>query len=458
MTRLLLAWTTAAALALAGAAVASAQDACRSGASTLADQRALAALRGAIDQACPCATFDGSAGRTRSAYRRCARAVVAPALAAGELRAQCRSVAMRDYLDTTCGDPGKVACGRVSARSTSRPVSCRITTADRCTSRASWTETACPAQTHCSDVVEWTAGTCVDPRAPGPFAVGVREATFTKPSVETGEPRALDTVVWYPAPPGTGSVDPSLRGIVDAPVAASDAPYPVVVFSHGMCGSPRQSLFLTPLLASQGFVVVAPSHPGNTTADVPYCLTSESLLSSFRERPYDVEFVLDQVLAASADPSSPLFGALDATRIAMTGHSFGGLTTYLVEDIDPRIKAAVAMAPAIVQQPAFAVPSLTMLGQEDGVLPVEPMRAAWQASAPPKHLVEIENAGHYAFSDFCRAGSDCRPPATLTSAEAHDHVLRWVQPFLERYLNGDATFAPFFRSAEPGVAVVSQLE
>ncbi|MBY0277591.1 alpha/beta fold hydrolase, partial [Candidatus Binatia bacterium] len=362
----------------------------------------------------------------------------------------------RGYLDTTCGAPGKVACGRVSARATSRPVSCRITTADRCTSRTSWMETACAAQTHCTDVVEWTAGTCVDPRAPGPFAVGVRTVTYTKPSVETGAPRALDTVIWYPAPAGAGAIDPALRGIVDAPVAVSDAPYPVVLFSHGMCGSPRQSLFLTPLLASRGFVVVAPSHPGNTTADIPFCLTSESLVSSFRERPSDVVFVLDQVLAANADRSSPLFGALDATRIAMTGHSFGGLTAYLVEDIEPRIKAAIAMAPAILQPQAFAVPSMTLLGQEDGVLAVEPMRTAWQTSAPPKHLVEIEDAGHYAFSDFCRAGSDCRPPATLTSAEAHAHVLRWVQPFLERYLNDDAAFAPFFRSAEPGVVVRSE--
>jgi predicted dienelactone hydrolase len=335
-------------------------------------------------------------------------------------------------------------------------VSCRITTADACASRASWTETACTTQTHCSDVVEWTAGTCVDPRAPGTFAAGVRKIVFTKPSVETGAPRTLETVVWYPANAGAGPVDPGLRGVLDAPVAPSAAPYPVVLFSHGMCGSPVQSLFLTPLLASQGFVVVAPPHPGNTTADIPFCLTSESLVSSFRERPHDVVFVLDGMLAASADPASPFFAALDPARIAMTGHSFGGLTTYLVADLEPRIDVAIAMAPAIVNQPPLEIPSMTMLGQEDGVLPVEPMRAKWLASAEPKHLVEIEAAGHYAFSDLCRPGSDCRPPETLTSAEAHAHTLRWVRPYLERYLNGDETFAPFFRSPEHGVVLRSE--
>jgi predicted dienelactone hydrolase len=458
MRRFILRLTIAFAVAACVPAVAHAQDACRTGTSALADQRSIAALRAAIDEACPCASFDGSPGKTRSAYRRCAREVVAPALAAGALRPQCRTVATRGYLDSTCGAPGKVACGRVRSHATSRPVSCRITTPAQCASRASWIETACTAQTHCSDVVDWTAGTCVDPRAAGAFTAGVRTIAYTKPSVESGAPRTLDTVIWYPASPGAGPVDPTLRGVVDAPVAPSSVPYPVVLFSHGMCGSPRQSLFLTPLLASQGFVVVAPSHPGNTTADIPFCLTSESLVSSFRERPHDVVFVLDQVLAASADPASPLFGALDPERVAMTGHSFGGLTTYLVEDLEPRIKVALAMAPAILSPPALAIPSMTILGQEDGVLAVEPMRTAWQASAPPKHLVEIHDAGHYAFSDFCRPGSDCRPPQTLTSAEAHAHVLRWVRPFLERYLNEDPSFAAFFAAPIAGETIISELQ
>lgn len=428
-----------------------AQDACRSGASALADQRALAALRGAIDAACPCASFDGSTGKTRSAYRRCARGVLAARLASGELRAQCRSVATRAYLDATCGAPGKVACGRVTPSSVRRPVSCRITTAERCVDRGRYHETPCFAQTHCTDVVEWTAGTCVDPRARGPFEAGVRTLTFTKASVETGEPRTLDTVVWYPTAPGSGPLDDGLRAVVDAPVASSGAPYPVVLFSHGMCGSPRQSTFLTPLLASQGFVVIAPPHPGNTTADIPFCLTPESLVSSFRERPHDVVFALDEMLAANADPGSPFFGALDPGRIAMSGHSFGGLTTFLVADLDPRVKAAIPMAPAVVGQPALSIPSLTLLGQVDQVLPVEPMRDVWERSAAPKVLVEIRDAGHYAFSDFCRPGSDCNPPATLDPDEAHAHVLRWVRPFLELHLNGDEDFAAFFLAPEPGV-------
>jgi dienelactone hydrolase len=59
-----------------------------------------------------------------------------------------------------------------------------------------------------------------------------------------------------------------------------------------------------------------------------------------------MSFVLDQIVAAGQDPSSPFFGAVDGSRVAMTGHSFGGLTTFLVASQDPRVSVAVAMAPA----------------------------------------------------------------------------------------------------------------
>jgi predicted dienelactone hydrolase len=429
---------------------------CLTGAATLGDRRALAALREATDAACPCASFDGTSGNGRSAYRRCARAVRDAALAAAELRPECRAVATRGYLDATCGAPGKVACGRVTPTSRTRPVSCRIVAADECRDRGLHHETVCAGETHCADVVEWTAGTCVDPRVRGPFEAGARTVTFTKTSVESGEPRPLDTVIWYPATPAAGAIDPAVRAVRDAPLAASGAPYPLLLFSHGLCGSPLQSLFLTPLLAAQGFVVVAPPHPGNTTADFPTCATPQSQVSSYRERPHDVVFVLDRMLAENDDPSSPFFAAIDRERVAMAGHSFGGLTTYLVEDLDPRIKVAIPMAPAVIGSPALAIPSLTMLAQLDGVVANPAIRAAYAASEAPKALVELEHAGHYAFSDFCRAGSDCNPPVTATPEEAHEMVLRWVRPFLELHLNGDQSFAPFLLAAPPGVALQTE--
>jgi predicted dienelactone hydrolase len=230
-----------------------------------------------------------------------------------------------------------------------------------------------------------------------------------------------------------------------------------VLFSHGSCGTPLQSKFLTPLLASWGFVVVAPPHPGNTIFDFPNCNSPANLLAALSERPQDVESVLNQVLAADLDPLSPLFGAIDESRIAMTGHSFGGLTTYLVTAIEPRISVAVAMAPATVFNSTLPVPSLTMLGTIDSVISNPSARAAYDRSVTPKYLVEIEHTGHYAFSDFCLSTSDCSPPTTLTSDEAHTDVLRYVVPFLKTHLAGDAAWSPLLAPpAQPGFVYAAE--
>src|SRR6185436_19323492 len=89
--------------------------------------------------------------------------------------------------------------------------------------------------------------------------VGVSTLTFTKTSVTTGEPRALATVVWYPAVRKSGTSE--ALGLRDA--TPRRGKFPLVVFSHGTCGSPTEASYLTMAISSQGFVVAAPPHPGN---------------------------------------------------------------------------------------------------------------------------------------------------------------------------------------------------
>ena len=75
----------------------------------------------------------------------------------------------------------------------------------------------------------------------------------------------------------------------------------------------------------------------------------------------------------------------------------------------------------------------------------------------PKYLVEIEHAGHYAFSGACFPSSDCNPPVTLDQTEAHEIVQRWVLPFLKTYLAGDGSFVPFLAEPPPpGVLLFSE--
>lgn len=419
---------------LLASALAQAQDACLTGSSTLADQRALASVESTTEATCPCA-----AAASQRIWQRCAKGVLNAALAGSMVRRECGKTAKQTVRGTSCGG-SKVPCGTVQLGKEAPPT-CRLASSCKDTKRAD--RTACGAETSCSDVVTWTAGTCLDPRDPGPYAAGVRVISWTKDSVANpGTPRTLDTVIWYPAPQSSGPVTEPYGGVLDAPLEPSGGPYPVVLFSHGSCGYALQSTFLTPLLASRGYIVVAPPHPGNTISEFPSCGTPAAQGQSFLERPQDMVFVLDQILAAGTDPASPFFGAVDGTRVAMTGHSFGGLTTFLVSALDPRITVAVAMAPATLGNARFDIPSLIMLGNVDTVVNNPAARTAYAASTAPRLLVEVEHSGHYTFSNGCFPGPDCNPPVTLTQPEANAAALRYVVPFLERYLDGRETAAP----------------
>jgi predicted dienelactone hydrolase len=99
------------------------------------------------------------------------------------------------------------------------------------------------------------------------------------------------------------------------------------------------------------------------------------------------------------------------------------------------------------------VPSLTVLGKIDSVVDNDEIRQAFTDATAPKYLVEIDNAGHYAFSNGCFPSPDCSPPVTLTQVEANAVVKRWVLPFLKLHLAGDTSFAAFFAApVPPGVS------
>ncbi len=429
----------------------SAQDRCLEGASTLGDRRALAQIQLDTETACPCASFDGGPGAKRSHYRRCAREVVETALDAAALRSPCKRTAVREIRGAVCGSD-RIACGGFR-ENRKNAIQCRTRSESRCVDRGQETRNRCSLD-RCSDVVSWTAGTCVDARAFGPLAASARTVTMTKPSAVTpAEDRVLDVVVWYPGIPDGSPVSPGVGAPRDLAMDLSGAPYPILMFSHGSCGVPTQSTFMTPLLASHGFIVIAPPHPGNTLFDFPSCGTPAAQVASAIERPKDIRFALDTMLAANGDGASPFFGSMDPDRIAMSGHSFGGFTTYLVVPQDVRYRAAMPLAAAVPPGGALHIPSLTILGQIDSVVSNAAIRAAYEASTGEKYRIEIENTGHYAFSDACFPSPDCAPPDTLTQSEAHDLVLRWALPFLKVFLTGDESFRPFLVAPPPGSGV-----
>jgi len=307
------------------------------------------------------------------------------------------------------------------------------------------------------------------PDQEGPFPVGVTTITFERNSSTTGEPRPLETVIWYPAVESArdGALDPTLKGVVDAGLTDEGRPLPVVIFSHGSGGVPWQSTFLTAHLASHGFVVAAPPHPGNTTFDCFPCRDGAGLLDSALNRPDDISFTLDSLLALNDDSESMFFGALDPERVGMSGHSFGGFTTILVVPRDHRFRAALAMAPAVLPIVTNAareleVPTLIMSGGLDDVTPPEGqirlLEVIGEVDGGPDLLVTLPRGGHLAFADPCVPTFAGCMEGDLSQPRAHELVNLYATAFLKTYVALDEGYASFLEPAASANADVVLVE
>ncbi len=138
----------------------------------------------------------------------------------------------------------------------------------------------------------------------GPYAVGTRDMTFTD---ESRDAREIEITLWYPASEETEDAAPDL----------GDAPYPLILYTHGHNGHRKELMYLTQHLASYGFVVAAmgqKGNPGFSPLDVV-------------DQPLDVLFVLDQLASLSTDD---FVGMIDTDHSGVTGYSGGGYTTVAV--------------------------------------------------------------------------------------------------------------------------------
>ena len=298
-----------------------------------------------------------------------------------------------------------------------------------------------------------TAFALPDGTSPGPYPVGITTRTFVKPSETTGEARQLETILWYPAVEGTGRREG--EAFRDATVLHRR--WPLVMFSHGSCAFPAQSSFFTARLASWGFVVAAPPHPGNTVADVPECFDPGAFADSFANRVADIRFVVDQLLL----PGGPFARVLNGRRIGMSGHSFGAQTTLRVLAADRRFRAGMSMAPVVagIEDLRIATPTIVLGGELDSLTPFETdVRGSFALLDGPRFLVELLNTGHCAFAIGCVTAA-CGPgcdPTNLPQQETQRITLRYGVPFFLRYVSGKHRFGKLLRArtAPPNVVVL----
>lgn len=261
----------------------------------------------------------------------------------------------------------------------------------------------------------------------------------SRPERSTSNPddhRTLPTEIWYPADEAARTAEkakfssyfapelqPLLPSYVPAEVldltsvsvrdaaVAGGGPFPLIVFSHGNGGLRMQSFFLTEHLASHGYIVVSPDHTGNAFITV---LPGGVIVSAggeggiydpgmaVEDRPPDVSFLVDSMTERNAsDPDGRFTGKVDLEHVGLTGHSFGGLTTFLAMAADERFDVGAPMAPAVAGT-AIDRPMMEFVATEDRTLSTADMENNYNTTlVGPKMLIRVVDAGHFSFSNMC---------------------------------------------------------
>lgn len=289
------------------------------------------------------------------------------------------------------------------------------------------------------------------------FSALAAEVGFQTVSVPDPPGAPLTVGIWYP----TSAAPSDQRLNLFTQRVATDAPlngeaHALVVISHGNGGSFDNHYDTALALAQAGFVVAALTHPGDNYRD-------KSRETDLAARPRAVHVLIDYMLAAW-----PSHTVIDPAKVGMFGFSSGGFTTLvliggvpdltkigpyctshpqvyvcnvvrehpvatriLVTDwiIEPRIKAAVVVAPALgfVFAPAgltaVQIPVQLWRAGDDHILPspdyVEPVRDA--LPQPPEYHV-VAGADHFDFLAPCSEDLTRYVPAICQERGAFDRA------------------------------------
>ncbi|WP_413162887.1 alpha/beta hydrolase [Capilliphycus salinus ALCB114379] len=274
---------------------------------------------------------------------------------------------------------------------------------------------------------------------------------------------------------------------------------PVVIISHGLASRPADFGKRARHLASYGYFVAVPQHPGSDLRHALDLLAGRSQevfdVQEFINRPKDISYVLDWLERLNRRGFQ---GRLELDRVGIYGHSFGGYTALAVAGAeidlqnlrqecrsefgflntslllqcralslpnlptnfrDPRIQAVIAANPvnrSIFGEKGLAnveIPVLLGSGLYDPATPAIFEQASsfiWLQS-PEKYLVVIEGQAHVDFSQLDAGITEAInsiEKLTLPSPELIDsYANSGIVAFFEVYISEDPDFKPYLSSA-----------
>lgn len=261
------------------------------------------------------------------------------------------------------------------------------------------------------------------PRSGVPVADGVAMARF---EVRARSTDVVDVRVVFPA---------------DASGQPSAGPHPAVVFVQGGFVGVERYAWQAQALARAGYVVAMPRH--------------ELDLAFFAIENGDEA----RKLLVTPPPGSLLDGLVDGARIAVAGHSLGGVVATklaLGGDFNALVLEASYPDSADVEAlKTFTTPSLSLAGANDCSAPLEKVRSGWDALPSPTALSVVGGMTHYQFTDSDAEDVKRGCASGVSLEDAHARVAASLVGFLDA-VNAGAGVGEDALKAVPGAEVTTR--
>ena len=296
---------------------------------------------------------------------------------------------------------------------------------------------------------------------PGKFLVGKISGSFES------EYGTYEVDVYYPA----------LEAGQEVPVDPSEAPYPVISFSHGAAANKGSNSWVGEYLASWGYVSGFFTTPHLMDLDMNQMA---------KEWTQGIIGTLDYIGGLNAN-SEVLGGQVAMDKAGVMGHSMGGYGTLFAISIDDRFKVAVPLAPApidtylapsdpdeisefmAVDYSNIKIPVQMQVGEKDGFVAADLIYDMYhQLQYSPRQYVEIRGGNHVGYQSEgpeydAATGVDFVPDISLDEQQriAAKYFMAWFDYFLkpENEDKRQAAEVILFSSPNPDVPnVLSRFE
>ncbi len=293
--------------------------------------------------------------------------------------------------------------------------------------------------------------------------------------------------------------------LTDVYIPNAQGKLPVVVISHGVGSDSSNFEYLASHLASHGFAVIVPNHPGSDTKQLRSLMNGSANEvaepGEFYNRPLDIKFVLDELEKRN---KTELQARLNLEQVGIFGQSFGAYTglalagaqinfAQLEKDCKPkaiketwnlslllqcravdlraknpvknynlrdeRIKAVIAVNP--ISSSIFGeaglnnlkVPVMIVASSDDTVAPAlyeQILPFSWIGNQQ-KYLAVLQGATHFSAIGEGKSSTDqIGLPSSIAGddpAQARKYLNSLSLPFFQSYVAGMTKYTPYLNAA-----------